>query len=253
MKNIKPINNNSLIEKIFFNEIWTFERFNATLCRYFKNKIVDGFAQGMEYVPTVPWTRLVVNRLVGSYEMELLPFFKSLDKTPPNIIFDIGAAEGFYAVGSLIRWSTTTVYAWEMDTRARSIMQTLATKNNVTERINIHEICTQPILQQAIQSLNPELIIMDVEGEELNLCTEMIIMAGKLAKWVIECHSPDIVTTLQNRFKNTHHIEIINNWEKIIPVEEIVIPEVIKLTLLRCVIKNLFSILYHYPCKSNAL
>lgn len=51
----------------FFNKIWSYERFNAALCKTLNNQIKDGFTKGMEYVSTVPWTRLVVNRFNYGY------------------------------------------------------------------------------------------------------------------------------------------------------------------------------------------
>lgn len=210
-KTIKPINNDFWLENWFFNKIWSYEKFNATLCKILNNQIKAGFAKGMHYVSTVPWTRLVVNRLVGTYEMELLPFFQSFDKKTPSTIFDIGAAEGYYAVGSLVRWQTAQVYAWEMDADARDIMKTLATKNQVEERLQIKETCTTHQLQTALNNLSPELIIMDIEGEEINLCIAEVLQNSRQSSWVIECHSAEIVNTLRQRFHKTHEVEIVNN------------------------------------------
>lgn len=210
-KTIKPINGNSWLEDLFFNKIWSYERFNAAFCKALDNRIIDGFAKGMQYVSSVPWTRLVVNRLVGTYEMELLPFFQSFDKNSPTTIFDIGAAEGYYAVGSLVRWQNSNVYAWEMDADARAIMKTLAAKNKVKERLQINETCTTTQLERALNTLSPELIIMDIEGEEVNLCSEEVIKNSQQSSWVIECHSEEIVTTLHHRFSKTHEVEIIKN------------------------------------------
>ncbi len=210
-RSIKPIDEKSRLESLFFNKIWTYERFNAALCKSLNNQIVAGFAKGMHYVSKVPWTRLVVNKLVGTYEMELLPFFESLDDNPPAIIFDIGAAEGYYSVGCLLRWHSAKVIAWEMDEQAQKIMSILAEKNKVQERLSRHGICTPSLLEKAERELHPDLIIMDIEGEELNLCTPETIALGAKTHWVIECHAPEIVATLQKRFSKTHRVEIIEN------------------------------------------
>ena len=208
---IKPINENSLIENWFFNKVWSYRRFNKAMCQALDNRIVAGFAKGMKYVSSVPWTRLIVNRLVGTYEMELLPFFQSFDSNPPKNIFDIGAAEGYYAIGSLVRWKNAEVLAWETDEKAANILQKLALENKVSERLQTQKTCTVNLLKQSLKALQPELIIMDIEGAESEICVSGVIELGRNSSWVIECHSREILEKLQQRFQNTHQIEIIPN------------------------------------------
>src|SRR5438876_11547620 len=60
--------------------------------------VSNGSFRGMAYVPEAVGSSLLP-KLIGSYEQEITPAIEEMvAKRPPRII-DIGAAEGYYAVG----------------------------------------------------------------------------------------------------------------------------------------------------------
>ena len=169
-----------------------------------------GFAQGMIYPPETTWGN-PGNKLVGTYEKELMPYWQALDAHPPRVVFDIGAAEGYYAVGSALRWPGCRVYAWEADKRSRRELQENVARNAVEERLHVQSACQEETLFEALGALTPDLIIMDVEGEEAALCSERCIGQVHRAAWVVECHQDAIVQRLAERFAPTHQVTTVAN------------------------------------------
>ena len=78
-----------------------FEQLQAEkkLLAFFEDKIVrNGFFKGMKYVTFKSAGSSLFPKLLGSYEIELLPVFAGLQKNKYDDILDIGCAEGYYAV-----------------------------------------------------------------------------------------------------------------------------------------------------------
>ncbi len=207
MKKIKR----SWLYELIFEKIWTRQRLTQILGKHLNNTVASGIAKGMQYELKSAWSSSVLNKLVGTYELELLPLFEAFDQNPPSIVFDIGAAEGFYAIGCLVRWPNAQLHAWEEQATSRTILHRHAVSNKVTERLTVHNACSVIELSNALKRFKPDLIIIDVEGFEMNLCTEEVMQHGNATTWVIECHSAEIEETLKKRFQATHHIEVIRN------------------------------------------
>lgn len=164
----------------------------------------------MHYLKSTVWGN-PANKLLGTYERELLPVWNELDERRPSLIFDVGAAEGYYAVGSLVRWPQTRVEAWEADELSQLQMRELARLNDAEDRLTVHGVCTPESLVSRLNHKAPDVILMDVEGSEVEICTPQVIRASARAVWVIEMHSERIVWELVDRFEPTHHLEIIQN------------------------------------------
>ena len=200
----------SLLYKLIFRVLWPRQRLTRCVARHLNNRVVAGFAEGMIYPPKAVWGN-PANKLVGTYEKELMPYWHALDAQPPRVVFDVGAAEGYYAVGSALRWPSCTVYAWEMDGRARQALRSNAGLNVVQDRVHIAGVCGEEALYEAITELAPDLIVMDVEGAERVLCSERCIRMADRATWIVECHEEATVQALQQRFAPMHHLQVVVN------------------------------------------
>ena len=63
-----------------------------------------------------------IPKLLGVYERELNPYIEQACALNFPLIVDVGAAEGYYAVGMALRNPSARVIAFEMDARAREAL-----------------------------------------------------------------------------------------------------------------------------------
>jgi hypothetical protein len=129
--------------------------------------VVSGPFNGMRYIPRA-FGSAHIPKLLGSYESELHPWFREIAQYSFDTVIDVGAAEGYYAVGLARLFPNARVVAFEEETAARSMLIELAGINGVDTRLEIRGICNVGDMD----SLPPEgrfLVLMDVEGAEIEL------------------------------------------------------------------------------------
>jgi hypothetical protein len=159
---------------------------------------------GMRYLPFASGSGLLP-KIVGSYEMEIHPAVaESIERAPENLI-NIGAGEGYYAVGYARRLPRLQVYAFDTDVLARDRLRQLAARNGVAERIEVGGLCDPATL--ARRSAERTLIVCDCEGCEGELLDPLRVPRLAAADLLVELHVeriPEIATTLTARFASTH-------------------------------------------------
>jgi hypothetical protein len=166
--------------------------------------VLDGPFAGLRYVDqsvgSMWWPKIL-----GTYELELAGIVGRLCAEQPAWIIDIGAAEGYYAVGMAWRCPQTRVISFEGDHAGRKLQEELAVLNNVDDRLHIEGFCDAAALRRG-------LIICDIEGGELTLLNPEIAPDLVDDPWtlLVEIHDhvdPTIADTLIERFKATHSIQ----------------------------------------------
>jgi hypothetical protein len=147
--------------------------------------------------------------LLGVYERELRPIVEAITALEPARIVDIGAAEGYYAVGLALRNPRTTVIAYEQTAEGRDLLTGMAALNGVTDRLNIYGRCEPEDLRVQLGSPGRTVVICDVEGYEEKLLNPVSVPELRSSWILVELHEfvvPGITETLRKRFKPTHRI-----------------------------------------------
>jgi hypothetical protein len=147
---------------------------------------------------------------LGVYEIELRPVLESLFPVWFEQIVDVGAAEGYYAVGSALKWPGAHVIAFEMTEEGRELLAGVARANGVHDRVEIRGLCTVKDLQEVIKPGVAQLVIMDVEGAEDELLDIRQVPALANCHVIVEIHDwegADIGTRILRDFAPTHRIE----------------------------------------------
>jgi len=179
-------------------------------------KVLHGPFKGLNYYNKVVWGP-ITPKWIGSYEAELHSVIdKLIADQKYNMIIDIGAAEGYYAVGFAHFLPKAIVHSFDIDPYARSLQKELS-KINATSNLIINRSCTPQILSTLISSKPNSLIICDIEGEEYNLMDLEFTPELINSDLLIEVHPykdlydvPTMEGILSNRFKNSHTIERIS-------------------------------------------
>ena len=177
-------------------------------------KVRLGPFAGMRYVSNSIGSAYLP-KLLGIYERELTQVMEAACARQPRLIVDIGAAEGYYAVGLALRNPQATVIAFEAEERGRAALQQMALLNGVANRLEIQGRCEPAGLQSALAQHKGALVICDVEGDEEHLLDPVVVPELKSATILAEMHDfirPGITEEIQRRFAATHQSEQI--WQQ---------------------------------------
>jgi hypothetical protein len=190
-----------------------------------KRQILDGPFKGMKYGQTKSLCSTLYPKLLGTYEHELATAFDAALSRKPPLIVDVGAADGYYAVGFAFRDPGARVIAYDQDPRARAELAKLAELNGVSERIEIRGRCEPSDLLSIKESSG--LMIVDCEGFEEFVLSQANIHHLKSWEFIIETHdgfSPGITRLLTERFAATHHVESVESIHDFDKIDRIQVP-----------------------------
>jgi hypothetical protein len=147
---------------------------------------------------------------LGTIEKEIHPVFAKLSVFRFKQIINIGATEGYYAVGMALKYPDATVYAFEMqEVPYRAKIAKLASINLVSDRVNIRGYCSATDLVNLLTPYKSTLLMLDVEGDEINLLDPLAIDGLRRTTILVELHDmlvPGCSRIIEERFQNTHAI-----------------------------------------------
>lgn len=177
-------------------------------------RVRSGPFSGLYYVDTSVGSAYIP-KLLGIYESELNEEVESICRRRPALIVDVGAAEGYYAIGLAIRNPQAKIVAFEMDAAGQAALRDMAALNNVADRVEIRGKCEAADLENVIGKLPAPVLICDTEGYEEKLLDPTAVPALGRTTILVELHDfiiPGITEVLQKRFSGTHRIKHI--WQQ---------------------------------------
>lgn len=166
----------------------------------------------MRYVPAAFGSPLLP-KIVGTYELEIQAEVLDRVRAAKHRIIDVGAAEGYYAVGALVLNTDIQVTAYEDASGARAACHALARLNGVENRLALRGPCRPSELAQDLSGGDIDLVIIDIDGGERELCDPALVPELARVSIVIETHeafSPGVRDLLVSRFQATHTIREIS-------------------------------------------
>ena len=176
-----------------------------------RNRIVAGPFRGMRISLSALSKRHLLGYILGSQECELREVVgRIIDRRYPRIV-NVGAADGYYAIGLALRTPAAQVEAFETLPEFHPVIARSARLNGVADRIALHGTCSTAALDRSLaQTDGPVLLVMDIEGGERELLDPDAVPELRRADILVETHDafvPDVTDTLIERFWPTHHIE----------------------------------------------
>lgn len=182
-------------------------------------QVLRGPFQGMHYVQDGHGSAYLP-KLIGTYEREINGPIEEVIAGDHDLLVDVGAAEGYFAVGLAMR-SEAPVVAYEMSSRGRGLATELADKNGVSDRIDLRGECTADALEDVLKEAQRPFVLVDVEGAEAQLLNPASVPSLRNAKVLVEIHEfarPGISASLMRLFDATHEIQVF--WEEERSAEE---------------------------------
>jgi hypothetical protein len=178
-------------------------------------RVMRGPFTGMRYVDESVCSAYIP-KLLGIYERELYRVIEKACSLKLPYIVDLGAAEGYYAVGMALRNPQAQVVAFETDPRGQSVLRELVKLNCVGGHFAIRGKCEPSDLRKVLdEHQGKTLIICDVEGFEETLIDPSAVPALNAAWILVELHEfarAGIASLLVDRLLQTHFIEHI--WQQ---------------------------------------
>jgi len=174
-------------------------------------RVLSGPFAGLAYYNRIVWGP-ITPKWLGSYELELHPILELILARNYDVIMNIGAAEGYYAVGLAAQSPRSRVIAYDVDPLARQRQRQLATLNGV-ENLEIRSLCTHREIEA--QGGDRCLLLVDIEGSEIELLDPQRCKALNRCDLLVELHhrGPDDVAAvraiLTTRFAASHQIQVI--------------------------------------------
>jgi hypothetical protein len=182
------------------------------LTRRLGDTVLHGPFSGLRYPEASGVSTDRVRKLLGAYEAELHAVLEEICDRPYRTVVNIGAAEGYYAVGLAYRLPSVTVVAFERDAGARRSLQQLAELNGVASRVQIGGYCTLNALAECPLGTGT-LIVSDCEGCEYDLLQPGALPGLVSCDFLVELHRRRELSPRRHftdLFGKTHRITFID-------------------------------------------
>jgi hypothetical protein len=206
----------------------------ATRCR-----VIAGPFKDLTYAPGWNVGNALYAKYCGIYERELHSIWCELFEEQFSTIIDVGSAEGYYVVGCARVFPQAQVIGFEVTEKDRNALEKLAELNGVRDRVQTAGWCDENTL---IETLNlcrgKTLLIIDIEGGEIDLLTERSLAFLKDCVLIVETHDlkrPGCTDHVANLFSKTHNIRVIEAVKRSEADLTIALPPLLQRTIMAMV------------------
>ena len=152
-------------------------------------------------------------KILGTYESQVIAELNAISQVNSGPFIDIGAADGFFAIGVVISGIAKETYAFEIDASSRRSIAINASDNNVSEKIHIREVANACTISDVLKKERRAKILIDIEGGEYDLLEFDFLNEIKNCDVIVELH-PSLVEhgnekqkELISRLENYFNIE----------------------------------------------
>lgn len=175
--------------------------------------VIDGPFAGMRLPEAASWADGdLVPKLLGAYEAELHAPIEAAIARAPDLVVNVGCAEGYYAVGLARRLPEARVHAFDISAPAREVCALAARLNGVARRLTVEGECTAARLAELAAGAARPLAVLDCEGAETTLIAAESLPALGRCTLIVECHDfldPGITDTLRARLAPSHAVALV--------------------------------------------
>ena len=200
--------------EFFRNAMLHRAQISAEIFEQTQGEILHGIFAGMKLIQNNSWVGDgdIAPKILGFYEMELSAEIRRASTAGYDVVVNVGAAEGYYAVGMSRMMPNARVYAFDIDENAQRICREAGVLNQVDKRLEVAGLCDHNELSKILNTSKRAYVVMDIEGAEKELLCPEQVPELKHADFLVECHDfmdASITSTLQSRFGATHELKAI--------------------------------------------
>lgn len=171
-------------------------------------RVLGGPFEGMNYYNKTIWGT-ITSKWLGCYEEEIQPAISEIIAAEYPLIVDVGAAEGYYAVGLALKLPKSKVISYDIDPIARIRQKQLADRNGV-RNLEIRKLCSFSDLDGL--PAGKAAVICDIEGFEYELLNPAAAPGLAAVDVLVEIHRfgekgvEEVLSAITGRFESTHTI-----------------------------------------------
>jgi len=188
------------ISRIFlkiFNEQNENERKKNKVLNYlitiYNYSVAHGIFKGMRLNKNIYWSRNdLITHILGVYEKHVLDQLIKFSKLDNSVFIDIGAADGYFAVGSAYSGLFKKVYAFEIQKEGREILSENAKVNKCEKNIIINPEANFKRLKNIVDEHKRAVVLIDIEGDEFSLLNDEILKLLSNCNIIVELHPSSV-------------------------------------------------------------
>ncbi len=194
----------------------TKEKVWRILKKKYDRKVAHGTFKGMllgEEVWWDPYSR--INQVLGTYEAHVLKHLISFSDKGSSRFIDIGAADGYFAVGMAYSGVYDDVHAFEISEDGQRAIRQNSLSNGCSEKIQIFSEANTTSIANALADGKLASILIDIEGFEYKLLDDEMLgllknhfVICELHPWLIE-KGYDMERSLAARALKYFNVDII--------------------------------------------
>jgi len=162
---------------------------------------------GMKYTSEAVKNRLILPKLLGTYECELHEIIAYVQQAGYDTIVDVGCGEGYYTTG-LALTTKARILAYDAEKHELEFAGTMAAANGVAAQIDFRRWCTPEELMKTVRESERLFVLSDCEGYEIELFTPSVVSRLKRVDVLIELHG-NVKAELMRRFESSHSLQVI--------------------------------------------
>tara|TARA_Y100000591_G_C21726455_1_gene641611 strand:- start:86 stop:817 length:732 start_codon:yes stop_codon:yes gene_type:complete len=177
-----------------------------------------GIFKNLKMNHDISWGRGdIASKIYGFYENKIQQKLKDINNP---ILIDIGAADGFFAIGSLKSKICEFCYAFEETKKSRENLSKTAKINNVQNKLSIIGKVTKDNFFTLLPSkinFSEVTILCDIEGGEFDFFSDEILATIRCSNIIIEIHknhNKNLEIDLLERVKKYFDVSIIIDNDK---------------------------------------
>jgi hypothetical protein len=178
-----------------------FQRIHESIGR--PSEVIAGPFKGMRYLDPPAY----LSKLLGTYENELHDTIRRLPLLRPDVIVNIGSAEGYYSVGLARLMPEARMIAYDISALAQYRTNKLAELNGVASRVETRGYCSVEELNHVCGEARRALVLSDCEGCEWELIDPAAAPNLRRAIMLIETHEmcrAGVHEEIKRRFADSH-------------------------------------------------
>lgn len=151
-------------------------------------RVAHGPFAGMQLPQETWWgTKDACSKLLGVYEKQVQDELVLL-APGTSLLIDIGAADGYFAIGAVRSGLYQRAICFEISERGRQRLRANAEMNGVAGNIEIQGEANVETLAPILANNDNGVILCDIEGAEFELLSPEILESARRFHWIVELH-----------------------------------------------------------------
>ena len=178
--------------------------------------VAHGPFKGMKLSENITWSKNdQITQTLGIYEEHVLSKLIYFSSEGSKRFIDIGAADGYFAVGLAFSKIYQEVYAFEINPKSQQQIKINAARNSCSEKVTVYSEANVASLNKLINKDFKSTFLIDIEGAEYDLLSDEMLLLLKGNYIICELHpwhldnGNELQKDLLDRASRLYKIELI--------------------------------------------